>query len=113
MPFTGTITLRRPGKWVTYAARVVGKPVPAAYFGRGRIGLFQDDGDFHTWVRNNLQGWVYSEVWSNGYREIYFNMEKFAILTYCEGDVDITVDDNAATFARRWESAEEYYAGSN
>lgn len=83
--------------------------IPAKMAYRGHMGVFQDQLDFWTWVQRNLPGWSYAEDWSNGYREIYFNTKLRAILTYCEGDVDLTVDEMDQEFNLRWKSAEEFY----
>jgi len=84
--------------------------IPAAYFGKGHVGLFQDVWDFGLWVRSNLTtGWYFNEMWSDGFREIWWNTEKRAILTYCEGDIDLTVDEDQETFDKRWKAAEEFY----
>lgn len=54
-------------------------------------------------------GWRYAETWSNGYREIFIGREDRAIFTYCEGDLDLTVDADSETFERRLASAEAFY----
>jgi hypothetical protein len=54
-------------------------------------------------------GFRYQDTWSNGYREVFVNREARAIFTYCEGDLDLTVDADDAAFAARLASAEEFY----
>lgn len=84
--------------------------IPVGYFGRGSFGFHRGIEDFNLWVRNNLTtGWRFNEMWSDGYREVWWNPEKLAILTYCEGDVDLTVDTEQGVSDRRWEKAEEFY----
>lgn len=86
--------------------------IPATYFGGGSAGPLFDIYDFNQWVRNNLTtGWYMQEMWSDGgFREVWWNREKQAIITYCEGDVDMTVDWDTEVFDKRWKSAEEFYA---
>lgn len=62
---------------------------------------------------SHLEGFKYKEEWSNGYREVYINEKERAILTYCEGDLDLTVDHDDPAFYDRLHSAEEFYAKSN
>lgn len=84
--------------------------IPVGYFGRGSFGLMGDVGDFNLWVRRSLTtGWHFNEMWSDGFREVWWNPEKLAILTYCEGDVDLTVDNDSLVFIKRWEAAKEFY----
>lgn len=49
--------------------------------------------------------------WNNGYRAIYVSIPLRAIFTYCEGDLDLTVDADDATFEARLKSAEAFYTG--
>lgn len=55
-------------------------------------------------------GWTYRDSWSNGYREVYIKADERAIFTYCEGDLDLTIDSTDETFQKRLASAEEFYA---
>jgi len=89
--------------------------IPAAFFGRGSVGLMQDGEDFYVWVSRWLldPGWEGEERWSNGYREVLVNTQKRVILTYCEGDVDLTVDGDEETFRKRYAAAEGFYERSN
>jgi len=87
--------------------------IPAALFGTGFAGLFVETEQFDAWVSKNLNGWEYREEWANGYRSVYVNRELRAILTYVEGDVDLTVDADVETFEKRLKSAEEFYSKSN
>lgn len=91
----------RPMDWVL--------EIPAKLAYRGRMGVFEDHLDFWIWIQKHLPDWSYAEAWSNGYREVYFNTELRAILTYCEGDVDLVVDETDQDFNLRWKAAEEFY----
>jgi hypothetical protein len=53
--------------------------------------------------------WEYMDCWSNGFRSVYVNHADLAIFTYCEGDLDLTIDADDATFERRLASAAEFY----
>ncbi len=82
--------------------------VPCAYFFKGstycdRLPVKED----------RLEGFSYKEEWSNGYREVYINESERAVFTYCEGDLDLTVDHDDPAFYDRLHAAEEFYAKSN
>jgi len=47
--------------------------------------------------------------WSDGFRTVWVNREARAILTYCEGDLDLTIDADEETFQARLQSAAEFY----
>ncbi len=79
--------------------------VPAGRFYRGHVFL-QDPGDF---VFRGGAGWHFQETWSNGYRQVYSNKTERAVFTYCEGDLDMTVDATDEVFEQRLESAEKFY----
>jgi hypothetical protein len=55
------------------------------------------------------EGGIYQERWSNGFREVNIYPEQRAILTYCEGDLDATVDPTPEAFAVRLQSAAAFY----
>jgi len=84
---------------------------PAMIFRRGFLGFFQDVGDFDLFVDKKLgPGWLNCYKWANGYRSVYMNLRLKAILTCCEGDIDLTVDETEENFNKRIASAEEFYA---
>lgn len=83
---------------------------PAKVFQRGHIGFFKGIGNFSYWVGTHLSPeWMECYKWSGPFREVYMNLQLRAILTYCEGDVDLTVDETDVNFNHRIASAEEYY----
>jgi hypothetical protein len=47
--------------------------------------------------------------WCNGFREVYINVEERAIFTYCEGDLDLTVDATQEAWRARYAAAIEFY----
>jgi hypothetical protein len=53
-----------------------------------------------------------SQDWTiNGYREVWVSERERTILTYCEGDLDVTIDDTEEAFRARLASAEQFYTG--
>lgn len=54
-------------------------------------------------------GAVQADFGNDGYRCIYLLQEKFAIVTYCEGDIDVTVDLGIHTYNDRLASAKAFY----
>jgi hypothetical protein len=46
---------------------------------------------------------------NNGYREVAYVRSERAILTYCEGDIDVTVDATPEEFEARLASASKFY----
>lgn len=85
--------------------------IPAALFVKGWAGPFSDSASFDLWAMRRLgPGWEYQEEWSNGYRSVCVNRELRAILTYVEGDVDLTVDADEETFGKRLAGAAEFYS---
>ncbi len=54
-------------------------------------------------------GFKLQDNWSDGFREVYVNPVELAVFTYCEGDLDLTIDSNVATFKARLKLAEEFY----
>ena len=61
------------------------------------------------YVQVDAPGFRYQDTWSTGYREVFVNETERAIFTYCEGDLDLTVDDDEDTFRRRLASADQFY----
>lgn len=49
------------------------------------------------------------DEWSDGFRTVWISPEARAIFTYCEGDLDLTVDDTEEQFQARLKSAAEFY----
>ena len=62
------------------------------------------------YVEVDAPGFRYADHWSTGYREIFISQAERAIFTYCEGDLDLTVDPDDATFQARLDSAAKFYA---
>lgn len=54
-------------------------------------------------------GFVPVADWSDGFRCVWVNRAERAIFTYCEGDLDLTIDDTDEAFTRRLASAAEFY----
>lgn len=50
---------------------------------------------------NRPLGFLLEESWSNGYREVSVNVAERATYTYCEGDMDLTIDDTEEAFKLR------------
>ncbi len=48
-------------------------------------------------------------AWSNGFREVWVSQRCRAIFTYCEGDLDLTVDTTDELFETRLKAAAEFY----
>jgi len=82
--------------------------IPADYFGTGSVGLLGEAADFDLWA-SRMEGWQYMDEWGNGYRSVWVNRKHQAILTYVEGDVDLTVDLDTERFEARLESASKFY----
>lgn len=60
-----------------------------------------------SFARNFLQ----IGEWNNGFRAVWVNTEERAIFTYCEGDLDLTIDADDETFSRRMAAARAFYEG--
>ncbi len=58
---------------------------------------------------DRLTGFNERDGWNNGYRSVWINAEARAILTECEGDLDLTIDATDTEFAARVASAEAFY----
>lgn len=55
-------------------------------------------------------GFIEQVEWmSRGFRAVWVHVLARAILTYCEGDLDLTVDGTDEVFAERLRTAAEYY----
>lgn len=55
-------------------------------------------------------GFELHDQWSDGqFRAVWVNREARAIFTYCEGDLNLTIDTTEEVFAARLLSAAEYY----
>lgn len=50
------------------------------------------------------------EFASSPYRLVWKNDQLMAIVTYCEGDIDVTIDRTAAAYAARIQAAHAFYA---
>jgi len=48
--------------------------------------------------------------WCDCFRAVWVNALERAIFTYCEGDLDLTVDDDEKTFLARLEAAGKFYS---
>ncbi len=91
--------------WLKPSDRPLG--IPAAQFYSGFWPEYaRGEFDGPTWL---TPGWAYRDAWSTGYREVYISQAERAILTYCESDLDLTVDADEATFQQRLASAEKFY----
>jgi hypothetical protein len=55
------------------------------------------------------EGGIWQDAWSNGFREVHIYPQDRAILTYCEGDLDATVDETEEAFQERVKSAAAFY----
>ena len=65
--------------------------------------------DYATEVQPKLPYFVEQSDWNNGYRAVFISHFFKAIFTYCEGDLDMTVDDNEWLFEDRLAKAAEFY----
>lgn len=54
-------------------------------------------------------GWNERENWNDGYRAVWVNDAERAIFTYCEGDLDLTIDATEEEFSARLVSVAAYY----
>ena len=54
-------------------------------------------------------GFEEMDDWSGAFRTVWVHREAKAIFTYCEGDLDLTIDTSDDTFQARLESAAEFY----
>jgi len=83
---------------------------PAMIFSKGFNGIFRDIDDFDEFVQSGLSpDWMECYNWANGYRSVYMNLKLRAILTYVEGDIDLTVDKDEKSFNARVACQEEFY----
>jgi hypothetical protein len=58
------------------------------------------------------EGFYDVEAWaSNPYRLVWKNDQLRVIVSYCEGDVTVTVDDNDESYAAQMRSATVFYCG--
>lgn len=55
------------------------------------------------------EGWLCMEEWSKNAREVYVNLAERSILTYCEGDISLTIDASLDEFITRLAAAAEFY----
>lgn len=84
---------------------------PTMIFRKGSNGIFGDINDFDEFVQYRLSSdWFGCSNWANGYRSVYMNLKLRAILTYVEGDIDLTVDADERSFNARVACQEEFYA---
>jgi len=73
---------------------------------RGSAGFSGGDNS----VRRMLPpGFTEVEEFSDAFRTVWTNEQCRAILTYCEGDLDLTIDRNADLFYSRLSSAARFY----
>lgn len=56
-------------------------------------------------------GWQENGDWNDGYRAVWINETERAIFTYCEGDLDLTIDATDESFRARLASAQAFYTG--
>ena len=49
------------------------------------------------------------EEFSNGYRSVWCNDSLRTMITYCEGDISVTIDPDDTLYAGRMASAVEFY----
>ncbi len=54
-------------------------------------------------------GWQEREAYNNGYRAVWVNDAERAVFTYCEGDLDLTIDATDAEFNARLNSIAAFY----
>lgn len=100
-----------------------GEPITHVTWVIKRFGLEQQDRKLHVpcdqfyhgftlkniWEYGSMPGWRFQPDWSDGYREVFILPEERAIFTYCEGDLDLTVDVTDEVFQQRLVSAGEFY----
>lgn len=83
-------------------------PIPAAYF---RGWTIRDSSEFDHWCSEHLpQLFTCMDDWSDGYRSVWTCATLKAMLTYCEGDLDLTIDETDEAYVQRFHSAREFYA---
>jgi hypothetical protein len=83
-----------------------GSELPPGLIYRG----FTMFGDYCKVGRMLPPGFVEVDAWSNGFRAVWVNRDLRAIVTYCEGDVDVTIDRTLEAFDVRMGKAAEFYA---
>jgi len=74
---------------------------------RGSAGFGNDS----TVQRMLPAGFSVVDAFSDTFRTVWISEERRAILTYCEGDLDLTIDRNASLFYARMSSATRFYIG--
>jgi hypothetical protein len=47
--------------------------------------------------------------WSNGYRNVFINRKQLAIITFCEGDLDVTVHPDRKSFIQKFRECKKFY----
>ena len=67
-------------------------------------------GDGLVW-KNLPAGFQEVEAFGDCFRTVWVNERSHAILTYCEGDLDLTIDRSAEIFQARVSSAAAFYMG--
>jgi hypothetical protein len=53
------------------------------------------------------------DEYCNGFRNVFVNDQLRVIVTYCEGDISVTLDDSDAAYQARLQSAAAFYARYN
>lgn len=63
------------------------------------------------WTEYLPEGFVEQERYSDGdYRSVYENRELMAVITYCEGDIDVAVAPDRPTWLNHLADAEAFYS---
>ncbi len=68
------------------------------------------DIQFQSRPSRKAPGFVPVCDWSDGFRCVWVNRAERAIFTYCEGDLDLTIDDTDEVFKSRLAAAVEFYS---
>lgn len=58
---------------------------------------------------NRKDGWRIVNGWSDAYRVVAINTRLLATMTYCEGDLDLSLSPDLATFRNEIKSAKTFY----
>lgn len=97
-------------RWLEPNDRGIKLQVPCGSFWTGHTMIECDT--FDLIVGKRWPEFEYQDQWADGvYRSVYINRKERAIFTYCEGDLDLTIDADDDKFLMRMLSAEEFYKG--
>lgn len=64
-------------------------------------------GNYHYTMLEN--GFKYVSEWSNGHRDVYVSKSDKAIVTYCEGDISLSLHDTIEDYENEIDTCTKFY----